>query len=73
MVRFNPADAVSVPQDCACQKLRVSMYEVIEEIEIQDDSEITKPYYGVYTDGNTDDYDDDYDDDYYYDDEEYTD
>ena len=43
MVRFNPADAVSVPEDCSCQKLRVSRYEIIEEI--------TKPYYGVYTDG----------------------
>ena len=73
MVRFNPADAVSVPTDCLCQKLRVCRYEVIKEIEIEDKSEITKPYYGVYTDGNTDDYDDDYDDDYYYDDEEYTD
>lgn len=68
MVRFNPADAVSVPQDSACQKLRVSMYEIMEEIEIEDGSEINAPYYGVYTDGNVDDIDNDYDDDY--DDEE---
>jgi len=76
MVRFNPADAVSVPQDSACQKLRVSMYEIVEEIEVQDDAEITKPYYGVYTDGDTteedryDHYDDRLND---YDEEEYTD
>jgi len=68
MVRFNPADAVSVPQDCNCQKLRVSMYEIIEEIEIQDDAEITKPFYGVYTNGNTEE-DNDYNEDYS--DEEY--
>ena len=47
--------------------MQLSMYEVVEEIEIQDDSEITKPYYGVYTNGNTDDYEDDYEE------EEYTD
>ena len=71
LVRFNPADAVSVPQDCECQKLRVSKYEILEEIEISDDSEIKKPFYGVYTDGNTEEENDyDYDD---YDDEEYED
>ena len=60
MVRFNPADAVSVPEDCSCQKLRVSKYEILEEIEIADDSEIEKPFYGVYTDGDTEeDYYDD--------------
>jgi hypothetical protein len=32
MVRFNPADAVSVPRDCQCQKLRVCKYEVLAEI-----------------------------------------
>lgn len=62
MVRFNPADAVSVPEDSACQKLRVSMYEIMEEIEVEDNSEITKPYYGVYTNG---DVNDDYDEDEY--------
>ena len=74
MVRFNPADAVSVPTDCSCQKLRVSRYEVLSEIEVSKDSEIQKPFYGVYTDGNTDPdeyYDeDDYDDDYDYDEDE---
>ena len=73
MVRFDPADAVSVPEDCSCQKLRVAMYEIIQEIEIEDDSEITKPYYAVYTVGSATEYDDDYHDDDYYDDGEYTD
>ena len=72
LVRFNPADAVSVPQDCSCQKLRVCKYEIIEEIEVENDSEITEPYYGVYTDGNVDDIDNDYDEDYD-DEEEYED
>ena len=70
MVRFNPADAVSVPTDCQCQKLRVSKYEVLEEIEVEDDSEITEPFYGVYTDGNINE-DNDYND--YNDEEEYED
>jgi hypothetical protein len=70
MVRFNPADAVSVPEDCSCQKLRVSKYEILEEIEIADDSEVEKPFYGVYTDGNTEE-ENDYN--YDYDDEEYED
>ena len=73
LVRFNPRDAVSVPQDSECQKLRVCKYEVLEEIEC-DNSEIKEPYYGVYTNGfgkdaNEDnDYDEDYDDE-----EEYVD
>lgn len=74
LVRFNPADAVSVPLDSCCQKLRVSKYEVLEEIEVEDDSEITEPFYGVYTDGNINednDYNDDYDDEEEYEDEEY--
>lgn len=74
MVRFNPADAVSVPEDCSCQKLRVSKYEILEEIEIVDDSEIEKPFYGVYTNGNTEeenDYDYDYNDEEEYEDEQY--
>ena len=74
LVRFNPRDAVSVPQDAECQKLRVCKYEVLEEIE-RDNSEIKQPYYGVYTNGfgqdNEDsDYDEDYDDEKEYEDEE---
>jgi hypothetical protein len=73
LVRFNPKDAVSVPQDCECQKLRVCKYEVLEEIEVEDDSEITEPYYGVYTNGDVNeecDYDEDYDDYEDYEDEQ---
>ena len=62
MVRFNPADAVSVPTDCSCQKLRVCKYEVLSEIEIEDSSELTKPVYGCYTDNGLDD-EDEYEDD----------
>lgn len=74
LVRFNPKDAVSVPQDCECQKLRVCKYEVLEEIEVEDDSEIKEPYYNVYTNGNVNednDYDEDYDDYEEYEDEQY--
>ena len=72
LVRFNPADAVSVPQDSECQKLRVCKYEILEEVEVEDDSEIKEPYYGVYTNGfGQDNEDNDYDEDY--DDEEYDD
>jgi hypothetical protein len=73
LVRFNPRDAVSVPQDCECQKLRVCKYEGLEEIEVEDDSEIKEPYYGVYTNGDINsknDYDEDYDDYEDYEDEE---
>jgi hypothetical protein len=33
LVKVNPADAVSVPLDCSCSKLRVCKYEVVEECE----------------------------------------
>ena len=36
VVKVNPADVVSVPDDCSCQKCRVSKYEVIDSF----DSEI---------------------------------
>jgi len=77
LVRFNPADAVSVPLDSYCQKLRVSKYEILEEVEVEDDSEITEPYYGVYTNGfgqdedEDNDYDEDYDDEEEYENEQY--
>ncbi len=31
VVKVNPADVVSVPNDCSCQKCRVSKYEVISD------------------------------------------
>tara|TARA_Y100001938_G_scaffold12293_1_gene15359 strand:- start:4908 stop:5966 length:1059 start_codon:yes stop_codon:yes gene_type:complete len=54
VVRFNPHDAVSVPNDCEYQKLRVCKYEVIGEI-TDGRKEWKKP---VYVD---EDYDYDYD------------
>lgn len=39
VVRFNPKDAVSVPTDSSCQKLRVCRYEVIDEVEVDSDGE----------------------------------
>ena len=44
IVRFNPKDAVSVPKDSSCQKLRVCKYEVIGELG-RDDQEIEEPLY----------------------------
>lgn len=35
LVKINPRDVVSVPTDCDAQKLRVSRYEVLEEIQAQ--------------------------------------
>jgi hypothetical protein len=32
LVEFNPADAVSVPEDCECQKLRVCEYRVLADV-----------------------------------------
>jgi len=37
-VKFNPADVVSVPTDCAAQKVRVCRYEVIEPIQAKLDT-----------------------------------
>lgn len=36
-VRINPRDVVSVPTDCGGQKLRTCRYEVLEQVEGQDD------------------------------------
>jgi hypothetical protein len=41
LVMFDPADAVSVPEDCSYQKLRVCKYQVIADI--TDGEEITDP------------------------------
>ena len=74
LVRFNPRDAVSVPSDCSCQKLRVCKYEVIKEIP-REESEIEAPYYSVYTNGETreedeNDYNSEDNDEEYYEDDE---
>ena len=59
VVRFDPKDAVSVPNDSQYQKLRVCKYEVINEI-TEGRKEWAKP---VYVDEDCD-YDSDWDEDY---------
>lgn len=44
VVKINPADVVSVPLDHSCQKIRVSAYEVVDEIEIDSDELTDKPF-----------------------------
>ena len=69
IVKINPADVVSVPKDCDCQKLRTSRYEVIKEFTGVYKSPMAKDgedYYAEddgYEDEDYDDYDDyeDYD------------
>lgn len=61
-VKVNPADVVSVPTDCSCQKLRTFKYVVHEEIE-NPYSVLPKYEAPVY-------YEDDEDEDYGYEDED---
>lgn len=51
IVKINPADVVSVPKECNCEKLRTCRYEVIAEYE----GELKKPLYS--TSGNSSIYD----------------
>ena len=75
IVKINPADVVSVPTDCNCQKLRTCRYEVVGLYE----GELQRPLYQTTEDSYNeyDDYDyeyeteEDYDDDY--EDEDYDD
>lgn len=62
LVKFNPADIVSVPSDCSFQKIRVCKYTVIDVAR----GVIEEP---VFDDEELDDLDDldDIDDDYYHD------
>ena len=68
IVKINPADVVSVPTDCNCQKLRTCRYEVVGLYE----GELQRPLYQTTEDSYNeyDDYDydyeteEDYDDDY---------
>ena len=79
IVKINPADVVSVPSDCNCEKLRTCRYEVVGEYQ----GELLKPLYksefgeddyhedeGSLYDEYDEDYWDQYDDD---DDEDYDD
>jgi hypothetical protein len=74
IVKINPKDVVSVPNDCNCEKLRTCRYEVVGEYQ----GELLKPLYKA--DFSEDDYEDDYetlhdeyDDNYWdkFDDEDY--
>lgn len=63
IVEFDPADVVSVPDDCECQKLRACAYEVIGEFKGEVVREVAEVNSGVgYVDPATDaDYEEDYD------------
>jgi hypothetical protein len=70
LVEFDPQDAVSVPDDCSFQKLRVSKYKVLADISDTRQElnkavyEANKPIYGSNSDDDCDeDYDYDYEDD----------
>lgn len=73
VVKFDPQDAVSVPDDCNFQKLRVCKYTVVEDI-TDTRKEIDKPVYEankvIYNDDEDSDYDDDSDEDDYSDDDD---
>ena len=74
VVKFDPQDAVSVPDDCDFQKLRVCKYTVVEDI-TDTRKEINKPVYEankvIYGSDDDCDYEDyDSDDDYADDDDE---
>jgi hypothetical protein len=61
IVKINPKDVVSVPNDCNCEKLRTCRYEVVGEYE----GELNKPLYSsVFSYENTEDLDDEDEDDY---------
>jgi hypothetical protein len=66
VVKFDPQDAVSVPDDCDFQKLRVCKYTVVEDI-TDTRKEIDKPVYEankvIYNDDDEDYDSDDYADD----------
>ena len=65
VVKVNPADVVSIPNDCSCQKMRCCRYEVVKVLG-------DKPYESEVI--NNDNYDDEYidhEDEYYEEDEFY--
>ena len=64
IVKINPADVVSVPSDCNCEKLRTARYEVVDEYK----GELVRPLYEANLDDGVD-YDDSDDLDYEVDEE----
>ena len=67
IVEINPADVVSVPDDCSCQKLRTCKYKVVGEYVVPLDNHYNNSYSEEdWNDSQNDDYyengdDDDYD------------
>ena len=61
LVEINPADVVSVPHDCSCQKLRTSKYKVVAVHET-----IDRPLQDALVDryGDYDEYSDEYSDEW---------
>ena len=59
VVEIDPADVVSVPLDCECQKLRTSKYKVVAHYETIDAPPLDKE---LYDSGYDMDYDEDYSD-----------
>ena len=57
IVKFNPEDAVSVPNDCDFQKLRVCKYSVVGEI--TERKQLKQPFYDSTGEFSDEDYDDD--------------
>lgn len=60
VVEINPADVVSIPTDCECQKLRTCKYKVVSEYEVPLE-DLT--YESRYTTDDDDDVDREWDDD----------
>ena len=56
IVKFNPEDAVSVPNDCDFQKLRVCKYSVVGEI--TERKQLKQPFYDSTGEFSDEDYDD---------------
>lgn len=63
IVEINPADVVSVPDDCSCQKLRACRYKVVGEYEVPLDHNYNNSY-------SQEDWHDDDDDEFYEDEDE---
>ena len=60
VVEINPADVVSIPTDCECQKLRTCKYKVVSEYEVPLED---LAYESRYTTDDDDDVDREWDDD----------
>jgi hypothetical protein len=71
IVKINPADVVSVPKECNCEKLRTCRYEVVAEYE----GELKKPLYSTSSGSIYDNDDEDEEEEYDWDrfDEDYDD